>query len=144
MARADKRAYMEDLARQAEEAAEKGEQGKIYKITRQICGKFHSTRLSDVHIKDKDGRLLTKENEQKARWAEHFKVVLNNRPAPDEEAIVIEAVRDLEINTSVSDKQEIATTIKALKYGKSPGQDNLNAELFKVDPELFTSIWKGK
>ena len=35
--------YIEDLARQAEEAAEKGEQGKIYKITRQICGKFHST-----------------------------------------------------------------------------------------------------
>ena len=32
MARADKRAYMEDLARQAEDAAEKGKQGKIYKI----------------------------------------------------------------------------------------------------------------
>jgi hypothetical protein len=32
MARAAKRAYMEDLARQTEE----GEQGKIYKITRQI------------------------------------------------------------------------------------------------------------
>ena len=36
MARVDKRAYMEDLARQAEEAAEKDEQGKIYKIIRQI------------------------------------------------------------------------------------------------------------
>jgi hypothetical protein len=31
-------------------------------ITRKICGKFHSTRLSDVPIKDKDGRLLTTEN----------------------------------------------------------------------------------
>ena len=149
MARADKRAYMEDLPRQAEEAAEKGEQGKIYKITRQICGKFHST--SDVPIKDKHGRLLTTENEQKLRWAEHFKDVLN-RPVPDEEAIVIEAIRDFEINTSVPDKQEIVTTIKALKNGKSPGQDNLNAELFKVDPELaaeilqplFTSIWEVK
>ena len=57
MARADKRAYIEDLARQAEEAAEKGEQGKIYKITRQICGKFQST--NDAPIKDKNGRLLT-------------------------------------------------------------------------------------
>ena len=121
MARADKRAYMEDLARQAEEAAEKGEQGKIYKITRQICGKFHSTRLSDVHIKDKDGRLLTTENEQKARWAEYFKVALN-RPAPDEEAIAMEAVRDLEINTSVPDKQEIVTEIKALKMENLQGR----------------------
>ena len=57
MGRADKRAYIEDLARQAEEAAEKGEQGKIYKITRQICGKFQST--NDVPITDKNGRLLT-------------------------------------------------------------------------------------
>ena len=32
MARAEKRAYMEDHARQADE----GEQGKIHKITRQI------------------------------------------------------------------------------------------------------------
>lgn len=64
----------------------------------------------------------------------------------------MEAVRDLEINTSVPDKQEIVTAIKALKNGTSLGQDNLNAELFKVDPTLaaeilqplFTSIWEGK
>ncbi|CAG2233652.1 unnamed protein product [Mytilus edulis] len=149
MARADKRAYMEDLAKQAEEAAEKGEQGKIYKITREICGKFRNT--NDVHIKDKNGRLLTTEDEQKARWAEHFKEVLN-RPPPDDEAIVIEAVQDLEININLPDKQEIIKVIKSLKNGKSPGHDNLNAELFKVDPELaaeilqslFTSIWEGK
>jgi hypothetical protein len=67
------------------------------------------TNFSDVPIKDKNGRLLTTENEQKARWAEHYKQILN-RLAPDEEAIVIEAVRDLEINTSVPDKQEIVTT----------------------------------
>ena len=75
-----------------------------------------------------------------------------NRPAPDEEAIVIETFRDLEINISVPDKQELVTAIKALKNGKSPEQDNLNDDLFKVDPELadeilqplFTSIWEGK
>lgn len=39
---------------------------------------------------------------KKARWAEHCEEVLNI-PAPDEEAIVIKAVRDLEINTSVPD-----------------------------------------
>ena len=40
----------------------------------------------------------------------------------------------------------------ALKNGKSPGQDNLNAELFKAEPELaaqvlqplFTTIWEEK
>jgi hypothetical protein len=41
---------------------------------------------------------------------------------------------------------------RSIKNGKTPGQDNLNAELFKVDPELaaevrqplFTSIWEVK
>ena len=148
MTRADKREYLEDLAKQAEEAAEKGEQGKIYKITRQICGKYQ--RTSDIPIKDKNGRLLTTESEQKTRWAEHFKEILN-RPPPEEEAIINEAVIDLEIDTSTPNIQEIITAIKSLKNGKSPGQDNLNAELFKVDPELaakilyplFTIIWEG-
>ncbi|KAJ8370368.1 hypothetical protein SKAU_G00103960 [Synaphobranchus kaupii] len=44
------------------------------------------------------------------------------------------------------------TAIRSLKSGKAPGQDNLNAELFKVHPELsakllqplFTVIWEGK
>ncbi|CAG2246334.1 unnamed protein product [Mytilus edulis] len=149
MNRADKRAYMEDLAKQAEEAADKGEQGKIYKITREICGKFRSN--NDVQIKDKHGRLLATEDDQKAKCAEHFKEV-RNRPAIDKEAIIIEALQDLEINTNLPERQEIIIAIKALKNGKSPGQDNLNEELFKVDPELaaeilqslFTSIWEGK
>ncbi|CAG2201949.1 unnamed protein product [Mytilus edulis] len=115
MARADKRAYMKDLAKQAEEAAEKGEQEK-------------STRSQEKSVE------------------------VLNRPPPDDEAIVIEAVQDLEININLPDKQEIIKVIKSLKNGKSPGHDNLNAELFKVDPELaaeilqslFTSIWEGK
>ncbi|CAG2209128.1 unnamed protein product [Mytilus edulis] len=67
-------------------------------------------------------------------------------------AITIEAIQDLEININLPDRQEIITAITLLKNGKSPGQDNLNAELFEVDPELaaeilqslFTSIWEGK
>ena len=38
MIRADKRAFVEELANEAESAAAKGEQGQLYKITRQICG----------------------------------------------------------------------------------------------------------
>ena len=38
MARENKR-YINSLADQAEEAANKGEQGKVYKITRIVCGR---------------------------------------------------------------------------------------------------------
>lgn len=50
MARADKRAYMDELASQAENAANRGEQGKVYKITKMVCGKYGGR--SEVPIKD--------------------------------------------------------------------------------------------
>ena len=41
MARADKRAYMEDVASKDEEAANRGEQGQVYKITKLVSSKYH-------------------------------------------------------------------------------------------------------
>ncbi|KAI4885603.1 hypothetical protein NFI96_005381 [Prochilodus magdalenae] len=148
-ARTDKRAYLNNLASEAEEAARKGEQGKLYKITKTISGKFHSN--NNAPVKDKEGKLLTTEREQEARWAEHFREVLN-RPPPSEEADIQEAIEDLDVNIAPPEKQEIITAIKSLKNRKAPGQDNLNAELFKADPELatnilqplFTAVWEGK
>lgn len=40
MIRADKSAHMEDLARQAEEAATRGEQGQVYKNTKLVSGEY--------------------------------------------------------------------------------------------------------
>ena len=147
--RADRRAFVDDLASQAEEAAGRGEQGKVYKITKIVAGKYRGT--SNAPITDKQGRLLTTEAEQEARWTEHFREVLN-RPPPTAEADIQDAEVDLDIDTAPPEKAEIERAIRSLKSGKAPGQDNLNAELFKVDPTmaagilqpLFTSIWEEK
>lgn len=63
-----------------------------------------------------------------------------------------QAEDDLDISTEPPTKEEIVTAIRSLKSGKAPGQDELNAELFKADPELaaevfvplFTAIWERK
>ena len=60
-----KRAYMEDLASQVEEAANRGEQRQVYKITKLVSGYYHGT--TNTPIVDKQGRLLTTEAEQEAR-----------------------------------------------------------------------------
>ncbi|KAH3828246.1 hypothetical protein DPMN_130199 [Dreissena polymorpha] len=52
---------MEELATQAEAAATKRKQGRLYKITKQISGKFKSASTGPV--KDKQGKLLTTEKE---------------------------------------------------------------------------------
>ena len=63
--KAFKRAYMEDLASQAEEAANRGEQGQVYKITKLVSGYYHGA--TNTPIVDKPGRLLATEAEQEAR-----------------------------------------------------------------------------
>ena len=78
---------------------------------------------------------------------EHFSEILN-RPPPADQADIQMAVIYLDVNTAPPEK----VAVKSLKNGKAPGEDNLNAELFKADPEftaevlqpLFTDIWEGK
>ena len=68
MTKTDKKAYIEDLASQAEEAAHRGEQGQVYKITKLVGGRYR--RATDTPIVDRQGRLLTTEAEKEARWVE--------------------------------------------------------------------------
>ena len=141
--RTGKRAYMEDLAKEAEEAAQKGEQRNVYKVTKLICGKYNGSR--NVPIRDKQGQLLTSEKE--ARWVEHFNEVLN-RPPPEEEPVIPEAEENLSVDTGPP-KKEIIAAINSLKNHKAPGKDRLNAELFKAEAvttasmlqPLFNTIW---
>ena len=147
--RADKRNYIEDLATQAEEAAQEGNQGQVYKITKIISGKYRGTR--DAPIRSKDGKLLTTDKEQDERWREHFNEVLN-RPPPTITTEIEEADEDLPVQTEAPRKEEIISAIKCLKNSKALGHDNICAELFKLDPNLsaeilqplFNEIWIKK
>ena len=103
MIREDKRAYMEDLANQVEEAASRGEQGQVCKVTKLVNGKYRGA--TDAPIVNKQGRLLTTEAEQEARWVEHFSKVLN-RPPPPIEAEVQEPNTDLDISTAPPEKEK--------------------------------------
>ena len=107
---------MDNLARQAEDAASKGEQGKVYKITRVLSGKRKITTVAP--IADKQGKLLTTEVEQDARWAEHFSEILNRQP-PLVEANIQETETDLDISTGPPTRGEIIAAIKTLKTGVS-------------------------
>ena len=47
----DKREYVEQMANKAEEAARRGDQGELYKITKLVCGKYHNTSNAPVRIR---------------------------------------------------------------------------------------------
>ena len=58
-----KRAYIDELASQAENASNRREQEKVYKITKVVCGKYGDRKVA--HVKDLQGKLLTTEREQR-------------------------------------------------------------------------------
>ena len=65
--RRDKRENMDRMIPEAEDAAARGEQGTLYKITKKISVKYNSG--SSV-VRDKDGNIPTKEKDIQKRWEE--------------------------------------------------------------------------
>ena len=57
----------------------RGQMRRVYEATRRLCNE--GPRKAGM-VKNKEGKLLTKEGEVKARWQEHFTEVLN-RPVPE-------------------------------------------------------------
>ena len=93
----------------------------------------------------------SQQNLSKTRWMEHFSEVLNRPPLPTE-ADIQEAETDLDVNTHPQEKKRSLQPSSPSRTEKSPGQDNLSAEVFKADPQLtanllqllFTDIREGK
>ena len=133
--RKDKRDWLDRLASDAETAANNGNMKGVYDITKTIC----KERQRQVdNIRDKDGKLLTKEGEVSARWKEHFSEVLN-RPEPSEPADVENTdIVELDIDDSPPTYEEVRTVLRELKNGKAPGVDNITAELLRADIETTT------
>ena len=131
----DKKKYIENLARQAEEAARKNNLKDLYLTTKKLSGKFRQTQL---HIKNL-GALLTSKEDQVKRWVEHFKALLN-RQAPQITAEIPPAPNQWEINCNAPTKTEIKKAIKALRGGKAEGPDEIPAEALKADIETSTNM----
>lgn len=144
--RNDRRNFVEDLARQAEEASGRGDAKKLYSITRKLAG---DRKIPDRPVRDKSGELLTDQEEQRKRWAHHFKELLN-RPPPSEMPDIQPADTPLQVSENKPSKAEIKRAIRQLKNRKAAGPDGIPSEAIKPDLntstkmlyELFGKIWE--
>lgn len=142
----DKKDYIDNLAKEAEEAAGQGNLKDLYMTTKKLAGKFQQT---DKPVRDKNGDPITTTDDQMKRWAEHFKELLN-RPTPAAPPDIRPAETELPINTDKPTKEEIKKAIMSLKNGKASGPDEIPAEAIKADMEtsislfhsLFGKIWE--
>ena len=86
--------FIDSLAKEAEDAAARGNIKQLYDTTRKLAGKF---KQAEIPIKDKNGVLLTSEEDQIGRWRDHFEELLN-RPAPSNPPDIPGASEVLDVN----------------------------------------------
>ena len=145
----DKRDYQEGLATEAEEAAEKRDLSTLYKLTKTLSGKLNNT--NNKPVKDANGNLISKEQEQRQRWADHFRELLN-RPPPTTTPEIPPAEDILNVKLDPPSKIEIIKALKTLKNGKAAGPDGIPPEALKTDlnttanmlKPLLEQIWTKK
>ena len=100
-AKNDKRDFVEELATQAQKAAEKNDTKALYNITKQLGGRKTN---SNRPVEGKDGHVLSKPAEQLDRWREHFSELLSGTPVTTPP--LIEEGEDLEVNLDPSARKK--------------------------------------
>ena len=143
--RTDKRAS--ELAREAEDAVKEGNLKGVYDVTKKLCN--DRPRKMNM-VKDKDGEILTTDEEVTRRWQEHFDSVLN-RPDPEYPAVVNDKLQNkIAVSTECITRQEIKAVLKNMKSGKAAGMNIIPTELLKAHIEttacvledLFRTVWE--
>ncbi|VDP43120.1 unnamed protein product [Schistosoma margrebowiei] len=139
--RTGKRKYVEDLAKKAEKAAREGNMRQLFDTKKKLSG---NRRKPERPVKSKDGEVITNIEEQRNRWVEHVKELLN-RPAPLNPPNIEAAPTEHPINVGSPTIEEISMDIRQIKCGKAAGPDNIPAEALKADikSQLYGSLWNN-
>ena len=121
--RRDKRRRIDELALEAEETAEQRDMKRVYDTTRLLSGR---RTVQNKPVKDKNGVVLTRTDDQLNQWKERKEVL--NRPAPENPPDLTEGPL-LDIRTGKITMAEVKGSLKSLENGKASGCDNIPQKL---------------
>ena len=108
---------------------------EAYKTVRQLTGGY---KRKEVGIKDKNGNKLTKEQDIRNRWTEYAKDIYKDRETHNATTLSNLQNRYTAERIMVEDdilRAEVEKAIRQLKDKKSPGFDEIPAELIKCGGE---------
>ena len=122
----------------------KNENRKFYKKLKILTG---TQKLRNRNIKARDGSVLTGEKGRLNRWNEHFRGEQSTQPFEFYENESCDYIDEEIEEPTLYEIQEI---IRNLERMKTPGTDNINADLLQVAgpqmtqriQELILNIWR--
>lgn len=146
---ADKEKWIADQCDAIEKGMEAGNTKEAYRTLKALT---KSNQTKPNVIKDQDGNLLTDNEEVMKRWTEYCNDLYNHQLHPDISILQTDhAQPSSDAELSILQK-EVEAAVKSLKADKSPGIDNVPAELIKHGgekttealTELCQKIWAQK
>ncbi|KAK3892506.1 hypothetical protein Pcinc_003737 [Petrolisthes cinctipes] len=124
-----KRLTMEKKVEQLERDFKNNNSHNLFKTVRELEKKPYRQLNT---IKDKNGTIQCEQEEVLRCWQDHFTTQLNTEFPHNDEAPNDVLEGDAEINDNPPTEHEVETSIKSLKNKKSPGWDNITAEVLKA------------
>ncbi|GFR62491.1 endonuclease-reverse transcriptase [Elysia marginata] len=100
-----------------------------YNIIKSLTKRFQP---KSVVIKDENGNVLTESRQILDRWKRYSKNMFSNTSEPKQTAVDNESYTDTELEPL---RSEVEWAINSLKDGKSPGCDEITAEMLKTSGE---------
>jgi len=148
-AKADREAYFNRLADEAEEGMHRNDLRPAYKAVRRLRGETGEQK--NVPVTQKDDQACTSQQVLQ-RWCEHYSEALNHPKAPACEELddtQSTATDDTTVPTDAPTLSEVESDIKKLKLGRAPGGDCVAPEMLKLAPtspasalyKLFGQVW---
>ena len=128
--KADKAAFLDNLAAQADMAADCGDNGAIYQLAKRAAGV--RSRIMKV-VEWEDGSLTTSVSQYAQRFQDHFAGVFSAKIIQNLNELGIAQPRDTVHSPSQSPSvQSVEKAIWELPSGKAVGPDRISAELLKI------------
>ena len=124
--------WIEGKCRDIEDNLEKNNSKKAYELVKDLT---NSKQGHTTNIQDRNGHSLTENQDIMDRWTEYCSELYNHKAEGDPEVLNTSPATNTESHPIL--REEVEAAVKALKKGKSPGIDNIPAELVQAGGEAM-------
>lgn len=140
--RADKDAYIRSICEEIEKHSNSNQPTDLFKKVRTLSRSFQPRYLP---IRDENGERLSTKSEVLERWRQYCKQLMASEEGSERVVLPNPEAHEPPIM-----KSEIEAALQKLKNGKTPGSDNIVAEMLKLSGEngihilhlICNKIWK--